>query len=286
MKLAITGGTGLVGRFLVAEARAAGDRVTLLGRRPGADPQPGHLPFDLDSVPPPLDGFDVLIHAALAHVPGRYRGGEGDDPEGFRRRNIDGTIRLFEAAQRAGVGHVIFLSSRAVYGDYPPGTVLREEMAPRPDTLYGAVKLEGERALATLARPGFRGTSLRATGVYGRPDPTAPHKWRPLFEDFLSGAAIPARAGTEVHGRDLAQAVRVVLRARAEGVFNVSDLVIDRHDLLDRVARLTGCPHKPPPPATAAPNVMDTARLLDLGWVPGGEALLEQSLPGLLPVKQ
>ena len=139
MRLAVTGATGLVGHFVVEEALCAGDQVVSLSRRA---PQPGffsapvdHLPFDLTAAPPPLKGVDVLVHLAFLHTPGRYRGGEGDDPAGFCAANLDGTLRLFEAARAAGVPRVLFLSSRAVYGAYPPGTRLSDDLVPHPDTL-------------------------------------------------------------------------------------------------------------------------------------------------------
>ena len=47
---------------------------------------------------PDLAGIGAVVHCAFAHVPGRYRGGEGDDPEGFRRANLDGSLALIRAA--------------------------------------------------------------------------------------------------------------------------------------------------------------------------------------------
>ena len=117
MHLLVTGGTGYVGRFVVEAARAAGHRVTLLGRRPGDHP------WDLAETRPRLPPADALVHAALEHVPGAYRGGEGDDPARFRRLNLDGTRALFDAAPDM---RVVFLSSRAVYGDRRRGETLRE----------------------------------------------------------------------------------------------------------------------------------------------------------------
>ena len=45
----------------------------------------------------------MLVHAALEHVPGRYRGGEGDDPPRFWQLNVDGSVALLAAAREAGV---------------------------------------------------------------------------------------------------------------------------------------------------------------------------------------
>ena len=109
MKVLVSGGTGLVGRYIVEELLAAGYSVIVGARRP---PMPGlfsrpvdFVPLSLDPDSDQIDAFDdayFFVHAAFAHVPGRYRGGEGDDPEGFRRLNLDGTVRLFETARRTG----------------------------------------------------------------------------------------------------------------------------------------------------------------------------------------
>lgn len=260
MRIAVTGGSGFVGRFIVSAARAAGHEVILLGR--------GGVPWRLGDVD--LPRADALVHLAFDHVPGRYRGGEGDDPEGFRLRNLDGTRALFRAA--AGMGRIVFLSSRAVYGAYPPGTVLREEMAPRPDTLYGEVKLGGEAALEALA-PGLDvAVSLRATGVYG------PGKWDGIIADFSAGRPVAPRAGTEVHGADLAAAVLLVLGQGAKGVFNVSDICVDRRDLLAAWAQVTGVAGPLPERDVRSVSEMATGRLRALGWAPGGWTRLRAML--------
>lgn len=260
MHVLITGAGGRVGGMIAAALLAAGHRVTRLGRRPGEQE------WDLSNRAPRLPPADALVHAALAHVPGAYRGGEGDDPERFTRLNRDGTLALFEAAREM---RVIFLSSRAVYGDHRRGQTLREDDRPAPDSLYGVVKLAGEAAL------GPRGVSLRSTGIYGGRD----HKWSGLFDAYLRGEPVAPRVGTEVHGDDLAAVVRLMLHRPEAGVFNVSDLVLDRHDLLKRVRALTGCPHPPPPRVEGPlPGVMATDRLRALGWRPGGRDRLDAFL--------
>nr|WP_237422088.1 NAD(P)-dependent oxidoreductase [Frigidibacter albus] len=276
----MTGGTGLVGRFLADAARAAGHEVTLLSRNPA----PGGLRYDLAGEVPDLAGYDALIHAAFQHAPGRYRGGEGTDPAGFLAANRDGSLRLFAAARKAGVGRALFLSTRAVYGRHPAGTVLIEDTPLRPDTLYGQMKADVEQGLAALSSPDFSTASLRATGVYG---PGADHKWITLFNDFRAGRPIAPRVATEVHGDDLAAAALLLLNAPAQALaphaFNVSDLTLDLHDLLAEVAQLTGCAAPLPPRADAAQvSAMDCTRLRALGWRPGGWPLLRASLPAML----
>ncbi len=265
--------------------------MAVLGRsRPPAEsfiaPVDFH-PLELGETPPDgtaFAGADHFIHAAFDHLAGRYRGGEGDDPAGFRRRNIDGSNALFDRAREAGVARALFLSSRAVYGTQPPGAPLTEETKPHPDTLYGEAKLAVERHLAALDAPSFATASLRVTGVYGPAGPHRDDKWTPLIRDWLAGGTIPPRAGSEVHGADVARAVEILLEAAIGGhVFNVSDVVVDHGDVLAVAQQATGCPH--PLPACADEtrlNVMDTGKLRALGWAPGGRPLFRKTVRDLV----
>lgn len=287
----VSGGTGFVGRFIVEALLAAGHEVTVAGRR---EPEPGffsarvgfrYLDLDEGGVSAGLfQGADHFVHAAFDHLHGKYRGGEGDDPEGFRRRNLNLSLRLFDAAKAAGVRRTVFLSSRAVYGPRPRGETLREEMEARPDTLYGEVKLAAEEALLALGDEGFVASVLRVTGVYGPAGKGRTQKWAPLFADYLAGREVAPRAGTEVHGRDVGEAVRLMLEGSpADRVFNVSDILVDRRDILAIVKDVTGCPHPPPEAADKTEvNAMATDRIEALGWRPGGLGLFEETVAALV----
>ncbi len=284
MNILLTGATGYVGGFLAAEARRSGHRLLCLSRHQPADCSDWR-PFDLNAPPVELPPAEVLIHAAFDHVPGRYRGGEGDDPAAFLRRNRDGSLALFETAARAGIRRILFLSTRAVYGPQPDDARLTETMVPAPDTLYGRMKLEVERGLLDMAGPFLQPICLRVTGVYGHHRPGHWHKWQDLFADFEAGRPIEPRAGTEVHGLDLAQAVELTMAApdaEVSGqIFNVSDLMLDRRDLLTRYAEIRGIVRALPARAASLPNAMDCAKLRALGWQPGGQARLDRFLRDL-----
>ncbi|MFP5077273.1 NAD-dependent epimerase/dehydratase family protein [Rhizobium sp. YIM 134829] len=289
MRVLVSGATGFVGRFIVEHLTAAGETVIAGCRRA---PDTGFFSRPIESrflaLDPALDqssafdGIDVFVHAAFQHVPGRYRGGEGDDPEGFRLANSAGSIRLFEAARAAGVSRCLFLSSRAVYGRQPPGISMTEETPVDPVSLYGLVKLEAERALAGLDRDGFATASLRATGVYGEGAPGKGNKWTPLLDEYLRRKPVADRVGTEVHGDDLAAAVLCLIRSPADmmrGVFNVSDILTGYRDVLAIAAQTLGSQHPLPEAADGSDfNAMDTERLRALGWQPGGRAKLEETV--------
>lgn len=268
MRLALTGASGIVGGFALRAARAAGHDVTCLNRQTG---------YQLGDAPD-LSGMEALIHCAFSHAPGRYRDGEGNNPQAFIQTNLHGTCRLFDAAKRAGLRRILFLSSRAVHDGYHSSTVLTDNLPPRPANLYGEVKAKAETYLAGL---GLSGTSIRATGVYG---PGKSHKWRGLFADFLAGKSITPRVATEVHGNDLAVAMLLLLdQASPPATVNTSDLRLDRRDLLAEVKQLTKSRAPLPPYADPEPlKELQCETLIKLGWRPGGMDLLRQSLPAML----
>lgn len=268
MKIALTGASGLVGRWIGRTALQAGHDIDpLAGWRLGDDPA--------------LGGCDALIHCAFQHVPGKYRGGEGYDPQAFLQANLQGSVALFQAAKAQGVRRILFVSSRAVHDGHPPGTVLTDDLPPAPLDLYGQVKAQAESALAALATPDLRTASLRPTGVFG---PGQPQKWAGLIRDFLAGRPVPPRVATEVHGADLGDAAMLVLADPGmRGSYNVSDVILDHHELLSGVAALTGSPHPPPMRSDAGLlRVPSCDRLHDLGWRPDGLARLHADLPAIL----
>jgi UDP-glucose 4-epimerase len=106
-----------------------------------------------------LRDVDMVIHSAgLAHA---MSGRPEDD---YRSINTEATVKLAQAAERAGVKRFVFLSSiRAQSGPVAEG-VLTEDMEPRPTDAYGRSKLEAERGLAGL---GLDWAALRPVLVYG-----------------------------------------------------------------------------------------------------------------------
>jgi len=291
MKVFVSGGTGLVGRYIVNGLLEAGHEVVVGARTPPPFRwfvrQASYAAMTLD---PDLDqsdiffGIDAFVHAAFDHLPGKYRGGEGEDADRFRRLNLDGTLRLFEGAKAAGVQRVVFLSSRAVYDGLPEGVELGEAAALSPTSLYGQVKLEAEQALRDITSNDFVTASLRLTGVYGD---LRPNKWDGLFADYLAGRPIASRAGTEVHGRDVASAVQLLLEAEARelngGAFNISDIVVDHAEILAplRAAMRASTPLPQTADLTAV-RKMPTNTIAAFGWRSGGQQLLNDTLKKLV----
>jgi NADH dehydrogenase len=92
MRVAITGGTGFVGRNLAARLEDA----VVVSRRNGVDVT------DVDALTEAFRGCD-----AVAHCAGINRE-IGDQT--FRRVHVEGTRAVVEAARRAGVGRIVMVS--------------------------------------------------------------------------------------------------------------------------------------------------------------------------------
>lgn len=132
MQYFVTGGSGFLGRHLLARLVADGHRVLALARSDaaaasvatlGAEPRRG----DLGTLPDLVDdvrGTDVVVHAAAATEQWARRGQLHD-------ANVEGTRAVVELARAAGVPRLVHVSSEAVLADGNPLRYVDED-APYP----------------------------------------------------------------------------------------------------------------------------------------------------------
>lgn len=66
--------------------------------------------------------------------------------------NADGSRTVFETAGKAGVRHILFASSAAIYGNSETSLPMNENQPPKPNSPYGNSKLIAERYLQEAAR--------------------------------------------------------------------------------------------------------------------------------------
>jgi nucleoside-diphosphate-sugar epimerase len=290
---AITGATGYVGRFIVERLIAEGVSVRAW-RRPTSDLT--GLPKEIEWIEGALDspvaasalvkGADALVHAALHHVPGRFRRGEGDDLPHYVKINVGGSLALLAMAREAGVRRCVVLSSRAVFGRAGPAAPVGDDDPVSPDTNYGASKAALEVFVRVWGAEGWPIAALRPTGVYGMVVPAGKTKWFDVVSQALAGEPVEPRTSTEVHGRDVADSVwrlmQVDTAEMAGSTFNCSDIVVSTRDIVSLAHRFTGAagplPEAPPPPA----NVMRSDGLTRLGVAFGGWPLFEETIAALV----
>jgi nucleoside-diphosphate-sugar epimerase len=98
---------------------------------------------DTEQVKETFKEYEVthVVHLAALQVPFCRA-----NPVAGAQVNVTGTVNLFEASREAGVRHLTYASSIAVYGpasEYPAGPLVHE--APHaPKTLYGVYKVANE----------------------------------------------------------------------------------------------------------------------------------------------
>lgn len=134
----VTGSTGYVGSVLVSHLRSRGWLVRETCR-PGTERRGESIPYRLDSPVDPkwFQGVDGLVHCAYDFTL--------TAPDDIRRVNVDGSIRLFEAAVSAHVPKRILLSTMSAFEGC--------------ESDYGRAKFEIEKRTAaigaTIIRPGL-----------------------------------------------------------------------------------------------------------------------------------
>jgi nucleoside-diphosphate-sugar epimerase len=292
--IALTGATGYIGRFVVAELARQGMNIRALSRpesdRGGfASPVEwvdGNLRSD-SALSALVNGANAVVHLAYEHVPGRYRGGEGDDLAGWLDANVNGSLRLLTTARDAGVKKFIFLSSRAVFSRTESGRDLDETHPISPNTHYGAYKAAVEAFLRSFASvEGMQTCSIRATGVYGLTFPPERSKWWTLIRAVLNNEPIPSSGGgTEVYGGDVADVIAALLNQPVMTVdtIHLSDLYVTHREVVRLARTISGIPGDlPPEPAKAPENQMTSRNLSTLGITLGGQSRLEATISELI----
>ncbi len=152
-RVAVTGGSGRLGRYVVAELAAQCD-VTVVDIAPPARDiaYVAADVLDLDAVRAALAGQQAVVHLAaidLAH--------EAPE-EAFFRTNVQGTWNVLQAAEEAGVRKVVVCSSSSAVGlgaDHPPRYLPIDEDHPMaPTDAYGMSKQVCETIAGGFARRG------------------------------------------------------------------------------------------------------------------------------------
>lgn len=281
MKVFVTGGTGLVGRHVIAALKSRGATVRALARSAaaasdlaaqGAEPVHGDL-ADADGLGEAVGGSDAVVHAAAVVLSdARW--------QLWHTVNVAGTAAVAGAAARHGA-RLVYLSSVAVYGrrstyDGGPGSVDEDFGLDRPlypGDYYARSKREAELALWRVAdETGLRAVALRPCVIFGEGD----RNFTPRVARLLARGRFPLIGSGDnplslVYAGNVAAAVLAALeRGAVTGPFNVTnDGALTQRQFLERLAAGLGVPARwiPVPHALA----WGAARLWDatLGALPG-----------------
>ena len=216
MKIAVTGGSGKLGKSVVRRLGEAGHEVLNLDR--AGERSPGLVLVDLKDYGQVVDailgiddrhaGFDAVVHMGAIPAPGIL-----PDAAIFHN-NMLATYNVFQAARRAGIKKLVYASSETVLGlpfDIdPPYIPVDEEYPTRPESTYSLVKHLEEQMAMQLTRwdPQLSITALRFSNVMDPEDYA-------LFPSFDADATLRKwNLWGYIDGRDGAQAV---LRALENG---------------------------------------------------------------------
>ncbi|MBX5482681.1 MAG: TIGR01777 family protein [Myxococcaceae bacterium] len=154
MRIAISGGTGFLGRPLVQRLSAAGHECLVLTRHPLAQRSLPHGATPVEFVAGrPLPAERIAGAEAVIHLAGETVGVRWNDEVKRRIRDsrVQGTLELAKAAREAGtVRHFISASAVGFYGNDRGAEALTEESAPGHDFLAEVCR-EWEAAARTAA---------------------------------------------------------------------------------------------------------------------------------------
>lgn len=214
-KVLVTGGTGFIGGLLTEQLVQSGHQVRCLVRRTSKVAALRRLGVDLhcadlakgDNVRDALRDVEVVYH--LAGVTKALRRID------FYRGNVQATGHLARSCAEmreqglAPISQFVHVSSLSASGPSPDGTLLTEERAPTPISLYGRSKLCAERELTALeSRLPF--TIVRPPIVYGPRD----RDFYKIFESVAQGWVVQIGGGQKtyslIHVDDLVRGIVLV----------------------------------------------------------------------------
>ena len=217
-RIVVTGGSGKLGRAVVAELTGHGNEVVNLDVVPARSTikidltDYGQTVEALTGIDDRYDKVDAVVHLAAIPAPGLTANAA------TFQHNITVTYNVFAAAKAAGITNVVWASSETLLGipfDNPPPYIpLDEDYPARPESRYALVKHLEETMAAEFCRwnPRLKMIGLRFSNVMEPAD----------YAAFPSYDADPSARRWNLWGyidaRDGAQAVRKALAYEATGM--------------------------------------------------------------------
>ena len=295
MRIALTGATGFIGRYIVERLVNSGHQLNCWYREHS---DRSHLQTHSDSISwlkgdlaehqsadRLIRDCDAIIHNAYWRPGEGFRGAEGDVVE-FARVNILGTLNLIEQSISAGLQRFVFVSTCAVHEQILSDRPLDEAHPLWPLSHYGAHKAAIEKFVHSYGFGfGYPICAIRPTGVYGLQDPLSASKWFGLVSRVVSG--LPVRVsggGKEVHASDVAKGIEVLLNANdiSGESFACYDRYISEFDVATIAKELTGSPSEILGEQKTPKNEIVADKIKSQGMSFGGKALLRETIAAMI----
>jgi nucleoside-diphosphate-sugar epimerase len=174
-KVLVVGGAGYIGSVLVEELLAKGYSVRVLDRLFfGREPTRSFLDR-VELVVEDMRDFDeshVEDCGAVINIGGLSNDPTAEfDPRANEEMNTHASIRVAEAAKRAGVPRLIFASTASIYdrgvGEEARDVLMEEGAQVDPTAAYATSKLAAEKGILALADADFAPVSFRMGTVFG-----------------------------------------------------------------------------------------------------------------------
>ena len=158
MNILVTGGAGYIGSHFVRELQRNSKYTPIVYDNLST----GHeeaVPANVQLITGDIHDVRFLTHIfaqyeidAVVHFAASSLVGESmTDPGKYYFNNVEGTLHLITAMKEAGVDHLVFSSTAAVYGE-PAKTPITEDMPLEPTNVYGRTKKMIEAMLADFSK--------------------------------------------------------------------------------------------------------------------------------------
>lgn len=240
MNILVTGGTGVIGRYVVQDLVRAGHEVTNIGRSGAASLPCRHIRADLTNAGDVYESVAMSKAEAVVHMGAWANWGIVPHTRTYGD-NVTGTFNLFQACADMGVRRIIAASSAQVYGfeRHPPQYVPVDEAHPlRPLNPYAAAKIANEQAADYfVANYGLTICSFRIMAA--RLPARLPAEIAQLAERPETGMFL---LWTRHDARDCARACRLAVEAAEvpSGPYNITGTIVLEDSAGELVRRYFG----------------------------------------------
>jgi len=272
MKYLVTGGSGLIGHFLLPKLVAQGDSVFNFDMTEGRDI------LDLAQIRGALSGYnpDVVIHLAA------QSGVEAARDRAFDtlRLNVMGTVNVLESCRDYDVKDVVVASSNHVYGEQAKRP-FTEDMALNQHDLYSVSKICTDVITQAYAHNyGLNAVAVRLTNTYGPGDPHSDHIIPGSILSLLQGMVPALRSmglvkKSYLYGEDCADAFITIAdnceKLKGQAVNVVGSEPISSHSLAALLTEIHGWSAAPligGIPNDQHDEFLDGSKMKMLGWEP------------------